>query len=89
MAPFLKELEFADGDRATQWWPPQGRRRVVLDPLRSFGQPIIKKYSVPTAVLARAYSVEQSYETVARWFEVPSPTVRVAVDFEQQLAAAA
>ncbi len=38
-------------------------------------------------MLAQAYAVEQSIETVARWYELTSSAVRIAVEFEQQLAA--
>jgi uncharacterized protein (DUF433 family) len=58
-----------------------------VDPLRSFGQPIVSKEGVPTAVLARAFHVEQSIASVARWFEVSKRAVKQATEFESQLAA--
>lgn len=85
VAPFLKELEY-EKDRIVRWWPVAGRRRVVVDPERSFGQPVVRE-GVPTVVLAGAFAVEESYDTVARWYEVSSRSVRDAVEFEQQLTA--
>jgi len=93
VAPFIKELEFGTPkhlDAARQpirWWPTEGRRRIVLDPGLNFGQASLSKEGVPTAVLAQAYAVEQSFDRVARWYELTSSAVRIAVEFEQQLAA--
>lgn len=93
VAPFIKELEFAKAKRLTatrqplRWWPTAGHRRVVVDPRLNFGQASLSKEGVPTAVLAQAYAVEQSIETVARWYELTSSAVRIAVEFEPQLAA--
>jgi uncharacterized protein (DUF433 family) len=89
VAPFLKELEFAKTDRhqIVRWWPEAGKGRIVVDPERSFGQAIVKREGVPTSALAQAYVVEQSYERVARWYEVAERSVRDAVEFEEQLAA--
>jgi uncharacterized protein (DUF433 family) len=86
VAPFLKDLDY-EKDRIVRWWPMAGRRRVVVDPERSFGQPVVVRESVPTAVLASAFAVEESYDTVARWYEVSPRSVRDAVEFEQHLAA--
>lgn len=81
-------IEF-DGNEAARWWPLGESARVVLDPHRSFGQPIVDKEGVPTMVLARAVRAEGSVERVARWFEVESASVRAAVEFEEALAKAA
>jgi len=86
VAPFLRELDY-DKDRIVRWWPTAGRRWVVVDPGWSFGQPIVSRESVPTAVLASAFAVDESYDVVARWYEVSPRSVRDAVEFERQLAA--
>ena len=88
--PYLfKGIEFAElGIEPVRWWPLGRDRRVVIDPERSFGQPIVDPESVPTAVLARAFRAEGSIEAVARWFLVPEPSVEDAVEFENKLAAA-
>ena len=80
-------LEYSDGDAVIRWWPMGKKHRVVLDPERLFGQPIINESGVPTAVLANAYNVEESYEKVAKWYKVDQRAVREAVSFERKLAA--
>jgi uncharacterized protein (DUF433 family) len=69
-----------------RWWPLGRDHRVVLDPERSFGRPIITPESVPTAILARAFQAEGSIDSVARWYEVDPRSVLDAVEFEKKLA---
>jgi uncharacterized protein (DUF433 family) len=83
--PYLKGLEFSHGSVAR--WFPGPDRRVVVDPTRSFGQPIVTKWGVPTLVLAKAYKAEKSFARVAQWYEIDVPSVRAAVVFEHRLAA--
>ena len=89
--PFLFEgLEFsALGIEPVRWWPLGTDRRVVIDPERSFGQPIVDPESVPTLILARAFKAEKSIQAVARWYEVDPRSVEDAVEFEAQHAKAA
>jgi len=85
--PFLKNLEFESGQTPVRWWPLGQARGVALDPKRNFGHPIVFETGVPTLVLARSVKANQSFQEVARWFEISPKAVREAVEFEQQLAA--
>ena len=89
--PFLFDgVEFSKlGIEPVRWWPLGEGRHVVIDPARSFGQPIVDPESIPTSLLARAVKAEGSIEAVARWYELPSKAVRDAVAFENQLSTAA
>jgi hypothetical protein len=51
-------LDFDGSDVAARWWPMGKKRLVVIDPKRSFGQPIVCTEGVPTAVLYKAYLAE-------------------------------
>jgi len=85
IAPYLKDLEF-EGDEPARWWPLGIRRRqIVIDPSRSFGQPIVAKRGIPTVVLAQAVKTNGSVAEVARWFETDVRSVRAAVSFEEKL----
>jgi uncharacterized protein (DUF433 family) len=86
VAPFLKQLEFAE-DTLTRWWPMGRERNVVVDPARNLGQPTAAKSGVPTEVLARSVKANESVETVARWYEAQPAEVTDAVEFEESLAA--
>lgn len=87
IAPSLAVVDF-ERDEAVRWWPlGAGKRVVVIDPARSFGQPIVSPEGVPTAVLARAAAVEGDEQFVARTYRVSPRSVRHAVEFEKKLAA--
>jgi uncharacterized protein (DUF433 family) len=89
--PFLFEgIEFPAAEIApVRWWPLGLDRRVVIDPERAFGQPIVAPESVPTAVLAQAFRAEGSVPAVARWYLVDPQSVEDAVEFEDRIARAA
>ena len=53
-------LDFDGGSIAVRWWPMGKKRSIVIDPRRSFGQPIVSTEGVPTAVLSRAYMAERA-----------------------------
>jgi uncharacterized protein (DUF433 family) len=79
---FLKGLEFVEG-QAARWFPTKDHR-VVIDPARSFGQPVVIKEGVPTLVLSKAFNAERSLERVAEWYRVEVDSVKAAVAFEQR-----
>ena len=84
---YLVKLDFREG-QAIRWWPVGKKRRILVDPQRSFGQPIVSREGVPTAILARAFNVERSVAVVARWYAVRPRSVEDAVEFEAALQAA-
>lgn len=81
--PSFVDLDWEAG-AAARWWLLPGRRTVVLDPARSFGQPIVVDGGIPTARLAVAVAAERSQERVARLFEISRVSVRDALTFEQR-----
>jgi uncharacterized protein (DUF433 family) len=83
----FKDLDIED-DAVTSWRPFNGKESIVIDPLRSFGQPIANDFGVPTTTLAQAVEAEGTVERVARLYEVPARIVRDAVAFERSLLAA-
>lgn len=83
----LKGVEF-DGIAPSRWWPLSKQKQIVIDPERSFGQPIDTETGVPTSVLAAAANIEGP-ELAARNWLVPITAVRRAVEFETALAKAA
>jgi uncharacterized protein (DUF433 family) len=86
IAPLYKQLDF-DTNEASRWWPLPDRK-VVIDPQRSFGQPIVARDGIPTRTLYRAYLAEsKSVADVASWYGVSGHSVKAAIDFEERLAA--
>lgn len=86
--PYLfRGLEFGPRHGVARWWHEAGARKIVIDPERSLGSPIVARWGVPTLTLSRAFRVEQSLERVAAQFEIPKASVAAAVEFEQRIAA--
>ncbi len=77
----------ADTGRASRWHPAPEAPRVVLDPAREFGQPIIEDAGIQTATLVDAWKVEGSIERVATIFDLRREQVEEAVRFELRPAA--
>ena len=70
---------------AQRWFPVDRTRRIVLDPARNFGKPILTESGVPTETLFAAYRVEPDSRRVAAIYEVSIPDVEAAIRYEQQL----
>jgi len=81
--PSFIDLDF-DGDTASRWWLLPGKKTIVLDPARSFGQPIVAENGVPTARLAQSVEAEGSVQRVAQLFELKPAVVRDALAFEKR-----
>ena len=79
--PSLSNVEFDPEGLPARWWPNGKASGIVVDPTRSFGQPIDATTAVPAAALAAAAQAEGSVEAAARAWEVPVNTVRRAVNF--------
>ena len=77
------DLDF-DDQKATRWFLSK-KRSIVVDPERSFGQPITTVAGVPTWRIAQAVSAEGSVEKVARLFEIAASVVKDAMAFETGL----
>ncbi|HEX8391656.1 MAG TPA: hypothetical protein VF665_04785 [Longimicrobium sp.] len=92
--PYLGQLEFDPLETPTRWWPLGKEARVVLDPLVSFGAPVLADVGVPTATLADVYQAEREYagndalRRVAWLYTIPERQVQLAVEFEQWRRAA-
>lgn len=86
--PFLSEMDFSEATAlAVRWWPLGKGKPIVLDPEIAFGAPTIAGTRIKTRVLAVLAS-DLPIEEIARDYSVPRKTVRVAWQFERDLAAA-
>lgn len=81
--PFAQDVRFEENDPVL-WRPSAGAGRVVLDPARGFGRPLIERGAVPTATLYKAWRAEgRNAAVAARWYGVTADDVRAAVAFEE------
>lgn len=79
-------LDFNELEDAARWWPLGKDRRVVIDPTRAFGAPIVVPESIQTMVLAQAVIAEESIDAVTWWYDVDRQSVVDAVEYENSLS---
>ena len=84
MEQSFKDLDIAD-ELVASWRPYKGKQSILIDPTRSFGQPISSEFGVPTITLAQAAKAESSLHAVAKLYEVSLGVVRDSVNFEKSL----
>jgi hypothetical protein len=80
-------LEYSEFDELIRWWPLGKGQRVVIDPRRSSGRPIVLE-GVQTNILASSFHSAGDVRAVASWYEVSEPSVSDALEFERSLTAA-
>ena len=85
--PFFRKLDYQDSADVERFWPLEKSGRVVLDPLRRFGQPIDAETGVSTEAIINAIDAGggQDPVTVATWLDIPLESVQAAISFERSL----
>jgi uncharacterized protein (DUF433 family) len=62
--------------------------RILVDPLISYGQPVVEHAHVPTSKIYGTWKAEGgSYPAVVDWYEIDDALAREAVEFEIGLLA--
>lgn len=79
--PTLSGFEFGQS-AVERWWLMPNRKTLVVDPDRSFGQPIIAEVGLLTSRAAQEVKAEGSIERVARLYDVSPRSIRDALEFE-------
>jgi len=77
----FKAMEF-DNDEASIWYPSYPSKRIVVDPKRSFGRPILNDSGVPVEIISAAYEADESFKFVASDYEISIADVKAAIKFE-------
>ena len=73
---------------ARRWFPFKENRLVVLDPLISFGRPIIITKNITTENIFDLFKAEgEKIDPVCEWMDLTSEEVTAALEFEETLAA--
>jgi hypothetical protein len=93
--PFLEQIDFDVNDVAHRWWPLGKHGGVVIDPVFSFGAPIVEEVGIKTKTLSDTYYAEldqygeRTLDHVAWLYEVSPRHVETALKFKQWLIAQA
>ncbi len=83
------QIEFdSSTEIARRWFPLEGDGLVVLDPLVSFGRPIINKKGITTENIYDLFVAEgKKIHPVSKWMDLSSEEIEAAVKFERCLVA--
>ncbi|GLW09915.1 hypothetical protein Misp01_50440 [Microtetraspora sp. NBRC 13810] len=84
---YVNAVQFNEEGDAVRMYPDPELREIVIDPLRAFGEPVVRDRSVPTEVIAEQVRAGDSEEMIADLYELSPEQVRAAVLFEQRRSA--
>jgi len=87
--PYLHDLRF-EGNLASEYcaWPPRATddaQRVIMNPKRSFGEPIVTTSGYTAQTLWEAYEVEGGTEAAAAAFGISPGEVELACEYYDHL----
>ncbi|MEZ0132128.1 MULTISPECIES: DUF433 domain-containing protein [Novosphingobium] len=82
--PTLQDLDFGPSG-AERWWLLHGKKTVVADPARSFGQPILADSGITTARVVEIVEAEGSIEAAAKVYEIRPKLIRDALAYEARI----
>lgn len=82
-------IEYDSGENnALRWFPVLNSKKIVLDPERSFGKPVITEAGICTEVIYHSWLAEgENARMVASLYEIDVSAINAAVQFEQRIAA--
>ena len=81
--PYFKKLRY-DNFVASQYWPLGTDRKIVIDPERSFGEPIDASTGTPTRIIYGRFAAGDPVERIAYWYNASQASVEDAIEFEKQ-----
>ncbi len=81
MAPFLRRINY---DRDQVAMSVSLTDRVVIDPLRRCGKPIVSGQCMPTVILYNCFLATNSQQVAADWYGVGIDDVDAAIEFERE-----
>ena len=79
----LRDVEF-DGDQVARW-RPEKHKEIVLDPKRSFGDPLLDQFGVSTNTIFSEFDNFQDEKYLSKIYEIPLVSIRKALAFERSL----
>lgn len=84
--PFLKNLDFDNGQLAVRLWPLGKERSIVCDPHHKFGQPVINGTNITADVISDMNRAGDSVEFIAKAYNISPKQVQDAVDYGAKAA---
>lgn len=83
---FFKNLDFDNDMLASRFWPMGKEHKVVCDPHRKFGQPVLDGTSIQSEAIYRMYLAKEPITFIASIYEIPLKSVKDAIAFHKNAA---
>jgi uncharacterized protein (DUF433 family) len=83
---FFKNLDFDNDMLASRFWPMGKEHKVVCDPHRKFGQPVLDGTSIQSEAIYRMYLAKEPMSFIASIYEIPLKSVKDAIAFHKNAA---
>lgn len=88
ISPSLYErLDFNNLELVEKWWPLGKGNRIVVDPQRNLGQPIIDNLNIRVETIIDLYRRKRSIREISEWYNIDEIAVKAAIEFEKRVAA--
>lgn len=78
-----KGIEF-ESNQVARWYPYKNKK-IVIDPERAFGRPILNESGIATDILYAAFKAEKNEKRVAEWYNIDIASVKSAIEYEKGL----
>ncbi len=79
----LNDLEYEEGESVR--WRPHHTPKVIIDPKRLFGAPVLDDYGIQTSTLFAEYKEFEDLGYISNIYEIPLQVLRQAIKFEMDL----
>lgn len=83
---FFKNLDFDNDMLASRFWPLGKEHKIVCDPHRKFGQPILDGTNIQSEAIYRMYLAEEPISFIASIYEISEMEVKDAILFHKKAA---
>jgi uncharacterized protein (DUF433 family) len=80
----LESLDFNKYDLAEKWWPLGKESRIVVDPERNFGKPIINDKNIRIDTIYDLYHRNKNITEIAEWYEIDERAINEAIQFYER-----
>ncbi|WP_417889157.1 DUF433 domain-containing protein [Xanthomarina gelatinilytica] len=78
---FFVNLDFGDNDLASRYWPLGKEKRILIDPKRKFGHPVLVKQNIYPETLYNHYIAGDPIPYLSHIYQVSEQEVKDAIEY--------
>jgi uncharacterized protein (DUF433 family) len=80
---FFKKLDFDLNNVASKYWPLGKEKKIVVDPKRKFGHPLINGSNIYPETIYNLYKGDESIEYIAHLYNLSEKEIKDAIEYCQ------